>query len=85
MITKQLGDYSGEMSLMGSERHSVTIAKVAELLAFEVSGTAFQYILEQQPAFLKNEVRIPIEDRLSVWKQLRVPESSGSAKHPRIY
>mgnify|MGYP001160831039 FL=1 len=53
MITKQLGDYSGEMSLMGRERRLATIAEIAELLVFEVSGTAFRYILEQQPSLLE--------------------------------
>ena len=53
MITKQLGDCSGEMSLMGRERRLATIAEIAELLVFEVSGTAFRYILEQQPSLLE--------------------------------
>ena len=41
------------MSLMGSERRSATIAEIAELLVFEVPGTAFRYILEQQPSLLE--------------------------------
>ena len=40
------------MSLMGRERRLATIAEIAELLVFEVSGTAFRYILEQQPSLL---------------------------------
>ena len=52
-ITKQLGDYSGEMSLMGSEQRSATVTGIAKLLVFEVSGTAFRYILEQQPSLLE--------------------------------
>ena len=41
------------MSLMGRERRLATIAEIAELLVFEVSGTAFRYILEQQPSLLE--------------------------------
>ena len=52
-ITKQLGDYSGEMSLMGNKQRSATVTVIAEVRVFEVSGTAFRYILEQQPSLLE--------------------------------